>query len=180
MAACCGEPELQLESAALLGGRREVPEVVEPAFAGGDHPGIAQEFGQAAGVGVPQSRRVMGVHSGSRAEHPGIAASEGNRLVRVVERAAGHDQGRDAGGSCPREHGVAVRVEAVVREIGADVDQRGHAYRAVSGGAQRRRDRLSRRAQRRQEPADHADDDRDDEPVHDQRGRHGERGTRPA
>jgi hypothetical protein len=64
----------------------------------------------------------MRVDACGRAEHRWVAAGEGNRLVRVVERAAGHHQGCDACCTGPREHGIPVRVEAVVREIRADVD----------------------------------------------------------
>ena len=48
----------------------------------------------------------MGVDAGRRAQHPGMAAGQVNRPVRVVERAAGDDERRDARSARPFEHAV--------------------------------------------------------------------------
>ena len=169
------EGELQLERTALLLWRREIPEVVEPAFARRDDHRVRQQFGEPSRIAVLQRRGMVRVHASGRAKTPGMAPAQGNRLFRIVERAAGHDHCRDAGGAAALDNLLPVGVEAVVREVRADVDEdvRGHRIaRRPSGGAKRRRHGLARGPKRGQEAADHADHDGDDEPVPDQLGCH--------
>ena len=54
---------------------------------------------------------------------PGMRARELDRLARAFLARARHDDLHDAGGRGPLQDGVPVGVEAVVREVGADVDQ---------------------------------------------------------
>ena len=115
--------ELPAEGAALQIARREVPEIVEPAFADGDDVGFARQRLQ-RGQGVDgEVGGVMRMHAGGGEQHAGMRARELDRLARAFLARAGHDDLRDAGGRGALQDGVAVGVEAVVREIGADVDQ---------------------------------------------------------
>ncbi len=70
-----GEAELELERPALVGGRREIPEVVEPAFARGDDHRVARASSASrAGVGVAESTpRGADARRRSRAGSPGGA-----------------------------------------------------------------------------------------------------------
>ena len=84
----CGEAELQLERPALLGGRREIPEVVEPAFTRGDDHRIRDKRGEPRRIGVAERRRVVRMHAGSRAQEVRVWPAERDGLLRVVERAS--------------------------------------------------------------------------------------------
>ena len=126
------------------------------------------ELAEQRGVRVAQSRRVMRVHTGRRAqERRGCRGrarwpSPCRRASLPVTIIAATPAARARASTASRS-----RIEAVVREVGADVDEHARARAAGvgSGGAQRRRHRQARGAQRRQQAADHADDDRDDEAV---------------
>jgi hypothetical protein len=64
----------------------------------------------------------MRVHARGRVQPARPGARELDRAPRAVERAAGDDQPRDAGGEGPRDDRAPVGVVAVVREVDADVD----------------------------------------------------------
>ena len=133
-----GEAELELERTALLGGRREVPEVVESALACRNHQRVAGELGEPRGIRVAQRRRVVRMHAGRRAQDLRMPTAERNGLLRVGEGRAGDDHRRDPRGACARQHRLAVRIEAVVGQVGADVDEHAQVQRPAwgSGGAQ--------------------------------------------
>jgi len=68
----------------------------------------------------------MWMHAGRREQRAWMRGTELGGLHAVRDRCAGHDQPPDARGGPPREHGRTVHVEAVVRQIGANVDQSMH------------------------------------------------------
>ena len=127
-----GEFELQPEDALLVLVRREIAEIVEPAFAGGADPGFVHQAAQFRHVRGVELARVMRVDAGRRAESPGIAAHDRDGGARAFERAAGDDHVADTGGHGRGHDGVPVVVEAVVGEVEADVyEGQDHARNAV-------------------------------------------------
>ena len=129
------EFELCPEDALLVGMRREVAEIVEPAFAGGHDQRMGQQSGQRIDIGVRELVGMMRMHARGRTELRGSGGRELDRAARAVERAAG-------------EHGLAhtripglghdlraILIEAVVRQVEPDIDQQrlhGHAARRAS------------------------------------------------
>ena len=65
----------------------------------------------------------MRMHARRGKQHPGMRARELDRLARAFFARSRDDDLRNARGRGPLQDGVAVGVEAVVREVGADVDQ---------------------------------------------------------
>ena len=115
--------ELALERPALRRARREIAEVVQPAFADRHH---FRPHDQRAHLGIGLGGvfgRVVRMHAGGRVQHARVRAREFERLRRALAAGAGDDQLRDTGRACPREHRVAVVVEGFVGEVGADVDE---------------------------------------------------------
>ena len=72
-----GERELGLERAALVGARREVAEVVEPAFAQRDEAGVLRDVAdQRLEVGVPVGR-VVRMQAGGRRQPRALEGLQG-------------------------------------------------------------------------------------------------------
>ena len=117
--------ELQLESPPLLGRRREIPEVVETAFTGCDDHRIGS-CAPSRSASSLQARRVVRVDTGGRAKALRMLPAERNGPVSVVQGTAGHDHRDDARGAGALTDGIAIHIEAVVREIGADIDEGRH------------------------------------------------------
>ncbi len=126
LAARRGELELRTERAPLRVARRQVAKVVEPAFADGDDVRAAEQRGERGSRVLVEFRRVMRVHAGRREQHAGMRFAEGQGLDAAGNRGAGHNRAAHAGRGGAREHLSAVMIEAVVREIGADVDNIEH------------------------------------------------------
>jgi uncharacterized protein len=119
------ERELRLERRALGVVRRVIAEVVEAAFAKGDKRGIGSKLADRIGEsGVPVGRE-MRVKPGGGVEAAAMPLRQRERLARAFRRAAGDDNRRKPCIPCALENGVAIAIEAVVREVGADVDERG-------------------------------------------------------
>ena len=114
------------ERALLRVARRQVAKEIEPAFADRDDVGAPQQRGERRGRVRVEFRRVMRVHAGGREQTPGMRLAEGQGLHAAGDRGAGHDRAAHARRGRPREHVRAVAIEAVVREIGADVDDIEH------------------------------------------------------
>jgi hypothetical protein len=53
-----------------------------------------------------------------------MCARERKRIAADFDRAAGHDHDADAGIPGASDHGIAIGIEGVVSEVGADVDER--------------------------------------------------------
>ena len=162
-----GEAKLQLECTPLLGWRREIPEIVEPAFAGRDDHRVGRAVRRAVPTSlVLQARRMVRVHARGRAKMPGMLPAERDGPVRVVERAAGHDHRHDAGGAGALEDASRSASKLSCARL-APMSTRVGRHRAPprSSGAERRRHGLARGPKRRQESADHADHDGDDEAL---------------
>ena len=127
-----GQFELPGEGLALHRPGREVPEIIEAAFADG------HDFLMGGQCGEPRCRlrvileRVVRVHACGGEQLPRGAAREGQRLGAAPGAGARDDQARHPGGGGPGQHRATVMVEGIVREVGADVDQAGHAAGAAS------------------------------------------------
>ena len=74
---------------------------------------------------------VVRMHPGGGEQHAGMGAGQRERLGRVFAAGAGDHHPGDTGRAGAREHGIAVVVEAVVGEVGADVDE-GHGVDCTS------------------------------------------------
>ncbi len=118
------ELELPLEGLALRGARREVPEVIQPAFTDRHHlglPGKVLELGRAR---RSQLARMMRVNAGGGKQSCRMSACQRQRTLRTRERRAGDHHLHNARRLCAGDHRVAVGVVAVVGEIDTDIDQR--------------------------------------------------------
>ncbi len=116
------ELELRGEGVPLIGAWREVPKEVEAALAHGDDGRVRQQGAQRVARVRVELGRVMRVHAGRREQRAGMRRTELGGLHAVRDRGAGHDQSPDAGSRRALEHRGAIGVEAVVCQIGADVD----------------------------------------------------------
>lgn len=117
--------QLQLfpERRALRIGRREVAEVVETAFSHRDHFRLRCHLRQLRQRVVIELCGVMRVHSSRTPESVRIPSHQVDGGARAGDRAAGNHHARHAGRLSPSDHFSAVAVEAVVREVDADVDE---------------------------------------------------------
>ena len=159
---CCAfrKAKLQLECPPLFGRRREIPEIVEPAFTGCDDHGIGELLARAAprrspaglshgAGGRPPSRAGAGDAAG-RAQWPGpcrpACCRSRSSPTTPAARARSSTASRSALKlSCARLAPMSTRGVT--------------GRRPGSSGAERRRHRQARGPQRRQESADHADHD---------------------
>ena len=127
-----GEFELQAENALLVLVRREVAEIVEAAFAGGADPRFVHQAAQFRHVRGMELARVMRVDAGRRPERPGALRTSA-MAARVLSSVLPVTTMRPtpAATRCGDDV-VPVVVEAVVREVEADVDEgQDHARNAV-------------------------------------------------
>jgi hypothetical protein len=119
------EGELRGEGLALHVRGREVPVVVEAALAHRDHLGRTGELPKLGERLAPELTGVVRMHAGGREQAPRMGTCECNGAARARECRARHDELDDAGRRGTREYGVPIGVVTVVREIDADVDERG-------------------------------------------------------
>jgi hypothetical protein len=118
-----GDLQLHLEGAPLRRARREIAEVIQAAFADRDDLGHCL---QRAHLRVALGRvlgRVVRMHAGGREQFAGMRTRQlgGHRRMRAA--GTGDDHAGHAGVAGALHHRVAVVVEAVVGEVGADVDE---------------------------------------------------------
>src|SRR5207248_9081719 len=104
---------------------REAPGVIEPALSARDGLGRPGELLELRLALRSELARMMGVNAGGREQSTGVCACELERTESALERRAGDHHLHDARGLGAREHRLAVGVVAVMREVDADVDQRG-------------------------------------------------------
>jgi hypothetical protein len=120
-----GELELPLERVDLCRVRGEVAEEVETAFADGNDFGLSGQRVECLQLSGIQLDRVMRMNARRTAHRLRMLLYQGNRAVCARKRAARNEQASHADlGGMPND-GVAVLIEAVVRQIDADVQQRG-------------------------------------------------------
>jgi len=90
----------------------EIPEIVEPALAGGADLGRAHQRRSSGTSDAWNSRAVMRMDSGRRAKRPGAPARDGDGGPRALECAAGDDHATDTD-----RHGCGDDVVPVVSKL---------------------------------------------------------------
>ncbi len=120
-----GELQLAMERLLLRGVRREIAEVVETAFADGDHLGGACGLGKLDEPCVGEIGGVMGMDAGRGEQPTRVGAGEVDGIAAARTAGAGDDHLRHTGVPRARNDGVPVAVVAVVGQVDPDVDQGG-------------------------------------------------------
>ena len=115
--------QLALERLALGRTRRKIAEVVQTAFAHRQHLRVRVQGAHLGVAFVGVFQRVVRVHAGGGEQKARMRLGQGQRLGRMLAAGAGDHHLHDARIARALQHRVAVRVEAVVGEIGADVDE---------------------------------------------------------
>lgn len=123
-----GDLQLHLERTSLRGARRKIAEVIQAAFAHRDHFGqcLQRTHFRVAFGGV--FGRMVRMHARGGEQFAWMRTCEfgGHGGMRAAR--AGDDHARHARRARALQHGVAVVVEAVVGEVGADVDEHGRQF----------------------------------------------------
>ena len=124
----------QRKASQLRVARREVTEVVEPAFADGDDFGLPRRGPQVPlSCAASRSVGVMRMNAAVQRKRAGSLRTRCDGGARARDRAAGDHHARDADVSGPPMTSLTIVVEAVVRQVDADVDELGGATRRRSG-----------------------------------------------
>src|SRR6185437_3463225 len=141
LAAAGGKLQLAMKTLALGSVRRVVAEVIEPALAYGDDLRGGGQLAELRQDGRRELRGVMGMYARGGEEPAGVLPRECDRGAGAPGRGARDDHLHDTGGFGARDHGAAIGIIAVVRQIDPDVDQRCCAapLRRLSGEGGRRR-----------------------------------------
>ena len=126
--------QLALECPALCGPRREIAVVVQPAFAYRHHFGMCMQFAHFGIALVGVFQRLMRMHAGGGEQFTWISPRQDQRLRRMLAAGAGDHHLRHTHGARALQHRLAVVVETVVSEVGADIDQ-GHVQDTECGAA---------------------------------------------
>lgn len=128
LAVVCGQLQLALERTVLGRARREVTEVVQPALAHRHHfrAGMQRAHLGVAFLGVFHC--MVRVHAGGGIQEARVLLRQLQGQWRVLAAGTGDDHLHHAGLARALQHGIAVAVEGVVSQVGADIDQ-------VHGGA---------------------------------------------
>src|SRR5579875_1429665 len=116
--------ELASEGPALHVARGEVAVIVEPALTDRHEGGMRCEPFQLNGELVRQFRGMVRMDARGREQPARVRFGQLERAVRALAARAGHDHLYDAGGARAGDDLRPVAIEAVVREIDADVDER--------------------------------------------------------
>ena len=127
-----GDLELPPEGLELRLAGREIPEIVEPALADGDDRVVGCQLADQRIAVVRVVRRMVRMHAGCRVQHAGMGMRQlrGPHVARVA--AARDDHATHAGRCRALHHLVAIVVETVMRQVGADVGQlAGHGFSTV-------------------------------------------------
>jgi len=117
--------QLCQECRALGGAWRQVAEVVETALADGDELRRLGEFGDPLAEPFAPVAGVMRMQASRRIQAAGVPLRQCQRDFVAGAVRAGDDDGGQSGAPGACEYCLAVSDEALVREVGADVDQRG-------------------------------------------------------
>ena len=127
------ERQLQRESLALGGCRREIAVVVEAAFAGRHHLGFREQRTQARQLVFGEFAGMVRMHASRGVQAPRVRTGQSQRGGARGHGGTRDDQLGNAGGARAREDLLAIAIEAVVREVYAYVDEphgRGSLHRA--------------------------------------------------
>lgn len=115
--------QLAFERLVLRRARREIAEVIQPALTHGHHlrmrlqrPHFRFAFGGAF-------HRMVRVHTGGGVQESGVLLRQLQGQWRMLAASAGDHQLPHAGIACALQHRIAITVERVVGEVGADIDQ---------------------------------------------------------
>jgi hypothetical protein len=122
LAALGRQLQLPLERAQLRLARRQVAVVIQAAFPGGDHFGLRQQRAQRRQFGDRQLGGVMRMHARGCEQRARVAACEFDRRGAACHAGPGHEHLRDPVVARALDHRVAVAVETIVGQVGADVD----------------------------------------------------------
>lgn len=122
LAALRGKFQLPFEGAALRVARREIAVVVKTAFADGNDFRMLQQRTQFRQILVSQLRGVMRMHSCGCEQHARVLTRQLQCRVAAREVGARDDDLHDTRGARAFDHRVAVKLETVMRQVGADVD----------------------------------------------------------
>ncbi len=118
-----GDLELAREGPALHVARREIAVVVEPALADCDDRGMRGELLQLRREDIVELRSMVRMDTGGREQPARMRIGELDGPSGALAAGASHDHLHDTGSPRSRDDLGPVAIEAVVREIDADVDE---------------------------------------------------------
>jgi hypothetical protein len=119
-----GEIELSSERGELRVSRREISKVVQPALADGDHLAPFGKRPELDRLRVIQVTRMVRVDTGGASKALRGRTHQLDGSPRACERAAGDDHACNGDSCCTCDHFFSVVIEAVVREVDTDIDER--------------------------------------------------------
>ena len=105
--------------------RREVAKVIEPAFADRDDFGTVREICERLDGSVIDIARMMRMYSGRAAIPVRVNANQFDCRSSARKRAAGDEEMANARLLGAFDHRFTICIEAVVRQIESNVDERG-------------------------------------------------------
>ncbi|MNU92144.1 hypothetical protein D3C71_820530 [compost metagenome] len=116
--------------------RREITEVVQPALAHRNHFGMGVQRAHLRIALVGVLHRMVRVHAGGGVQEARVLLRQLQGQRRMLAAGTGDDHLHHTGLACAVQHGIAVAVEGVVGQVGADIDQmhggsRGRKTRAL-------------------------------------------------
>jgi Tetratricopeptide repeat len=129
------EVELASKCRELRRARRQVAEIIQPAFADGDYFRLRRQPGEHFECLLIHFGRVMRMNPGRAAKASGVGAHQFDGGARAGNRAAGDHHPGHPGIRGATDHLRAIGVEAVVAEIDADVDERGQGVESARNAA---------------------------------------------
>lgn len=129
------ELQLTLKSKPLCRRRGKIAEVVQPALADGHDLGPLTELAQLLLQWRIELGGMVRVQAGSGKQPARMSLRKSNGLLAGVRVRSGDDHLHDTGPGSARHDGLAVGIEAVMREIDADVDERWGTCRSGGDGA---------------------------------------------
>lgn len=132
-AGICRKLKLRLKGRTLIGARREIAKIVEPALTDGDDGIVREELLERLRAVPVEFACVMRVHAGRGIQYAAVGEGEFGGLDACRDCRAGHDHAGDADGCGVREHRLAVAIEAVVSQIQTNVDIIGHRGIVTAG-----------------------------------------------
>ncbi|MNI71217.1 hypothetical protein D3C73_1270780 [compost metagenome] len=132
----CSQLQLAFKRAVLRRARREIAEIVQPALAHRHHLGMGMQRAHLRIALIGVLHRVVRVHASGGVQEAGVLLRQLQGQRRMLAAGTGDDHLHHTGLACAVQHGVAVAVEGVVGQVGADIDQmhggsRGRKTRAL-------------------------------------------------